>query len=349
MTGGGAYRDASTTQHGAAASGLALVPIAVAEAAIAADGPPIVFADFGAAQGNNSLEPVRRALAVVRATAPDRPVFVVHADIVGNDFTTLASVLETAPDRYDVADHHVLPLMAARSLYDRMLPADTLAFGWTASTLHWLRRAPGPVADHFFVQQSSDTGAKTRFAAQSAQDWLDFLGARAVELAPGASVVVVDVLMGDDGRMGSEALFDALNAALVAEHDRDALRAGELARVVYPTWFRSLADLRAPFDPVFTASSGRRLELVDVQPVVEDDPFRDQLDDPDAYAAAQVAFLRGFLEPSFAAALDPDRAPAERSAILDGVWDAARARIAADPASVSPSYRLVALRVRRAR
>jgi hypothetical protein len=321
----------------------------MADVAVAADGPPLVFADFGAAQGNNSLEPVRRALAALRSTAPDRPVLVVHADIVGNDFTTLASVLETSPERYDATDGHVLPLMAARSLYDRVLPPDTIVFGWTASTLHWLRHAPGPVADHFFVQQSSDTAARERFAAQSAQDWVDFLRARAIELVPGASVVVVDVLVGDDGRMGSEALFDALNAALVAARDRGQLRGGEFARIVYPTWFRSLADLHAPFQPMFTGEGGARLELVDVQPVVEDDPFRDQLSDPATYAASQVAFLRGFLEPSFAAALDPDRTPAERAAVLEAVWAAARAGVAADPAAMSPSYRLVALRVRRAR
>ena len=132
-------------------------------------------------------------------------------------------------------------------------------------------------------------------------------------------------------------------------HERGDLRAGELARIVYPTWFRSLADLQAPFEAGFAGEAEARLELVDVQPVVEDDPFRDQLADPATYAASQVAFLRGFLEPSFAAALDIDRTPAERAAVLEAVWTAARAGVAADPAAMSPSYRLVALRVRRAR
>lgn len=348
MAGAGVYRDASQTQHGAAAAGLALIESAVAAAAVAPEGPPLLIADFGAADGHNSLEPVRRALAALRARAPGRPVYVVHADIVGNDFTTLASVLETAPERYDRDDHQVLPLMAARSLYDRILPAGQLTFGWTASTLHWLRHAPGPIAGHFFVQLSHDAQARAAYAAQSARDWRDFLAARAAELAPGAGVVIVDVLMGDDGLMGSEALFERLDAALSRCRADGVLTAAELGRIVYPTWFRSLDDLSAPFAPRYVAPGGERLELLDARPLLEDDPFAAQLDDPAAYAAAQTAFLRGFLEPSFAAALDTRRSPGERADALEAIWTATRAEIAADVRGASPTYRLVALRLRRA-
>lgn len=237
--------------------------------------------------------------------------------------------------------------MSARSLYDRVLPSDQLVFGWTASTLHWLRQAPGPVPDHFFAQLSDDADSRSRYAAQSARDWTDFLAARGAELAPGASVVIVDVLMDSDGVMGSEALFNCLNDALVRCRDDGGLTQGEFARLTYPTWFRSLADLRAPFSPEYVAPNGARLELVDVDPVVEDDPFAHQLGDPQAYAQSQVAFLRGFLEPTFLASLDPSRTPSEREAALEAVWRGARDAITADPQAVSPSYRLVALRIRR--
>lgn len=348
MAGHGAYAAASSTQHAAAAAGVALIRPAIDDAAPAADGPPVVLADFGAATGNNSLAPLGAALAELRARhAPTRPVLVVHADIVGNDFTTLASVLETAPDRYDRGDPHVLPLMAARSLYDRVLPAGTLAFAWTASTLHWLRLPPGPVEGHFFAQLSDDAAARRRFAARSAEDWRAFLSARAVELAPGASVVAVDVLMGDDGVMGSEALFDRLAGALRGCRDAGVIDDGELERLVYPAWFRSLAELRAPFAPGFVAAGGERLELMSIEPIVEPDPFRGLLDRPAAYAAAQAGFLQGFLEPSFAAALNPARTPERRAEALEAIWARTRDAIAADPHGASPDYRLVALRVRR--
>lgn len=191
-----------------------------------------MLADFGAAQGTNSLEAIRRALAVLRERAPGRPAFVVHADTPGNDFTTLGETLETSPDRYDRDHPEVLALMAGRSLYDRVFPSGQLRFGWTASTLHWLRRDPGPVADHFFVQLSSDGEAKESYGGESAQDWRDFLDNRACELAPGAGIVIVDVAMDDEGVMGSEALFDRLNDALVACRDRGLIQADEFARMV---------------------------------------------------------------------------------------------------------------------
>jgi hypothetical protein len=347
MAGDGRYSASSATQHTAAAAGLALIDAAVDDAAVAAQGPPLLLADFGAATGTNSLEPIGAALRALRRRAPSRPVYVVHADIVGNDFTTLATVLETSPQRYAADDPHVLPLMAARSLYDPVLPADQLAFGWTASTLHWLSRAPGDVRGHFFVQLSDDAAARGRYAERSAADWRAFLDGRAAELAPGASVVAVDVLMGDDGLMGSEALFDRLADALRGAHADGALTPEELDRIVYPTWFRTLAELRAPFAPEYRAAGGQRLALVHVEPVIEPDPFADLLDDPPAYAEAQVGFLRGFLEPSFTAALDPERGDAGRGAALERVWTRARDLVAADPRAVSPAYRLVALRVRR--
>jgi SAM dependent carboxyl methyltransferase len=347
MAGDGRYAEESTTQHGAAAFGFPLIEPAVAGAPLEPAQPPLVLADFGAAQGTNSLEPIRRALAALAARAPGRPALVVHADIPGNDFTSLAHTLEESPERYDRDRPGVVPLMAARSLFGPVLPPAGLHFGWTASTLHWLSAAPGPVHGHFFVQLSADAEARRRYADRSAADWRAFLDARAVELVPGAGIVIVDVLMGDDGLMGSEALFHALNGALSEVAAAGRLRPDELDRVVYPTWFRSAAELRAPFAPVHTAPGGEVLELAELRPVTFPDPFAALRDDADAYARAHADFLDGFLGPSFAAALDPARSEAERTAILTEVWAGARRRIAADPARVAPAYRLVTARLRR--
>jgi hypothetical protein len=346
----GDYARRSATQHGAAEFGFPLIARAIEDLTPSEDRRPLLLADFGAAQGTNSLAAIGRALSGLRRRAPGRAVFVVHADIPGNDFTTLADTLENSPDRYDREQPDVLPLMAARSLYQRFLPEGELDFGWSASTLHWLSSAPGPVNGHFFVQLSSDVAARARYAAQSATDWRDFLEARAPELALGAGLVIVDVAMDTNDLMGSEALFDRLNDALLACGERGLLSAGELAAMVYPTWFRSLDELRQPFAPRFTGAGGAELELAALEPVVMEDPFRDAFEesgDADAYARAQEGFLEGFLGPSFAAALDPMRPEPERQAALDGLWATARRLIAEDPRAVSPSYSLMTALVRR--
>lgn len=342
MSADGRYALGAATQRDATEIGVGLIAAAMESVELTPTGPPLMIADFGAADGANSLGPISHVLRSLRQAVGRRPVLVVHADIVGNDFSALAATVANSPQSYTRDDADVVPMMVARSLYGTVLPSDSLTFGWTASTVHWLSKPPGPVADSFFVQMSTDTCAQAAFAAQSAADWRMFLRARAEELCVGSSVVVVDVLMDDDGVMGAENLFTALDTALAVCRDDGTISAQEYADIVYPTWFRSTAELRAPFAPTFETEAGRRLELCDLTTGHLPDPLSSLITEPQAYAAAQVDFLRGFLHPSFAAALRPERRPA-----LDRVWTLTGELVAADSAGVTPDYRLVALRVRR--
>jgi hypothetical protein len=162
-------------------------------------------------------------------------------------------------------------------------------------------------------------------------------------------VVLVDVLMGDDGSMGAEPLFQTLEDALRARRDAGDLTLEEYRAIAYPTWFRDLAELRAPFAPTYTGSDGGALELVTLTPVDLPDPFLAAYradHDADVYATRQAGFLRGFLEPSFRAAL-AERPADEQTRLLDAVFADTATRIAADPDAVTPDYRLVTGRIRR--
>lgn len=347
----GYYDQHSATQGSAADLGLGLLADAVHDLddrVVAGDARPRI-ADLGCAQGHNSLRPVGAALDAL-AAAGAGPVDVVHTDLPTNDWATLFAVVEHDPSSYLRAHPDAYPSVIGRSFYDRLVAPASLHVAWTASTLHWLRTSPGPIADHFFVQSSTDAAARERYRAEAAADWLAFLDHRSVELAPTGSVVFVDVRMGDDGTMGSEALFDCLEDALRAARDAGRITADEYAHLAYPTWFRTLDELRAPFtDGRCTGSSGGVLELVHLEPVELDDPFLAAYHadgDATAYGAAQAGFLRGFLAPSFATAL-ATRTAHQRDVVLDEVFTDAARRIAADPAAVSPRYRLVTGRVRR--
>ncbi len=354
MAGGGDYRDRSVTQHEAAAVGYPLVATAV-DAVVGAAPPAAgtaVFADLGAASGNNSLRPLAIALDRLRAAPAgggDPGVLVVHTDLPGNDFRTLFGVVEDEPGSYLVGRDEVFPLVAGRSFYRRIFPAASLWFGWSASSLHWLSAAPGPIPDHFFIHLSHDTACQAAYLTRSRADWAGFLDHRAVELVPGGGLVIVDVLRGDDGLVGSEALFDALAGAIARQRDAGLIGDREYADLLYPTWFRSRSEIEEPFTPDFRASDGSRLELLDVRESVLTDPFADLLATGDAagYARQQAGFLRAFLEPSFASQLAADRDQASRTGVLDAIFTATRDAIAADPAAVGPAYRLGAVRVRK--
>jgi SAM dependent carboxyl methyltransferase len=286
MAGGGGYRESSVTQREAGAIGFPLVAAAVDALTAAAGGSSTValIADFGAASGNNSLRPI--AIAIDHMPSGDtsgpterraREVLVVHTDLPGNDFRTLFDVIDHDPASYLEGRTGVYPLVAGRSFYDRIFPATSLSFGWSSSSLHWLSAAPGGIPDHFFVHMSHDADCRARYLARSSDDWRRFLHHRSVELVRGGGVVVVDVLRGDDGLMGSEALFDRLAGAIARQRDAGMISAAEYSALVYPTWFRSVAEIREPFDPTFTGTDGSVLELVDLRESVLADPFGDLL------------------------------------------------------------------------
>ena len=348
MAGEGFYGRHSAPQHAIASLGLDLLDTAVDHVELPADDRPLIVADFGAAQAHNALAPMQRIIDRLRARTSSE-VVIVHTDLPSNDWATLFEVVDgSVPSQADGTIHS---FAAGRSFYDRIFPARSVAVGWTSSTLHWLRNAPGPITDHFFVQLSSDDAARQRYREQSEQDWRDFLRCRAVELRPNGSVVFVDTLMGDDQIMGGEALFDALQASIATMHRGGAISDAGYGALAYPTWFRTEAELRAPFSPEFAGPSGAALRLVDLRTVVLDDPFLAAFQtsgDAGAYAAAQVGFLRGFLEPSFEAELAGAGA-GDPGPALDGLWQGLTARLAADPLGVSPRWRIVVGRVRRSR
>ena len=348
MSAHGRYATESKTQQAASSFGLPLIDKAIRGLERIPFGP-LLIADFGAADGTNSIEPISRALDALRDRGALRPVGVVHTDIPGNDFSALCETLETSPDRYTVERPWARPLMAGKSLYGRVFSDGALHFGWTASTLHWLSEIPAPVDGHFFAQQSEDRDAREAYSECSAADWLKFLESRAAELTVGAATVIADVAVDKKGSFGAEGLFQTLDDAIRDCVERELFDEREYESINYPAWFRSLSEVRAPFAPRFEAPGGEQLELEASESHSLDDPFRKLLEDGDAqaYAAAQAGFLEGFLGPTFAGALDDERPDAEREQAMAGLWERVRERIAEEPSS--PTHRLFTALIRRTR
>ncbi|MBN8248035.1 MAG: SAM-dependent methyltransferase [Verrucomicrobia bacterium] len=337
MTSDGFYARHAGTQGGAAGLGIPL--LLRAAAALQCHGASLQLAD---------LLPLGALITALRARSMV-PVSVVHTDLPTNDWATLFRVLDSDPRSY--LRHHadVYASVVGRSFYERLFPPDSLSIAWTSSALHWLSRAPGPIPDHFFVHRSADPGVQDAYRRQSVSDWTTFLAHRSQELRPGGALVWVDVLRREDETMGAEALFDCLETALRAARDAGTITPAEYAAMVYPTWFRSLEEFRAPFAPEVAGPSGGTLHLEELEPVELPDPFLESWrtsGDADAYGRAQSAFLQGFLEPSFQAALKT-RPPEVARDILSSLFSDIARRIAQDPQAVSPQYHLVRGRVTR--
>lgn len=343
MEGQGVYSEHSLAQHSAGEYGLpALGPAVDGVAPTLVDAPIVVIADLGAAGGRNELRPLGVSITGLRDRGVDAPITVVHTDIPTNDFTTLFETVERDPHTY-LGTPDVFAFAAGRSFYERIFPSATVALGWSAIAVHWLSDVPAPLVDHVYCTFA--TGAtRDAWARRSAADWRAFLDARAAELRPGGQLVVVGGASRDDGSSGADALMDALNHAIRVEVDAGTLTQAEYDGMNVPTWNRTLADFRAPFDD----GSASPLALEESELRSLPDPYLAAFrtsGDADAFGDAVSAFLRAFTEPSLFGALD--RPAAEREAIADRVYADVCARAAADPPALETTWHVAVLRISR--
>src|ERR671938_1590370 len=87
MKGHGFYNEHSRPQQTADSLGLPLLGRAVEEMTVPQGAEPAVVADFGAAQGRNSLGPMRLAVKKIRQhTRVSTPILVIHTDLPQNAF-----------------------------------------------------------------------------------------------------------------------------------------------------------------------------------------------------------------------------------------------------------------------
>jgi SAM dependent carboxyl methyltransferase len=117
---------------------------------------PIVLADYGSSEGQNSLAHMRTAIAVLRARiGQQRPIMVYHTDLPANDFTSLFKVVHNHPDSYLRDQQNIFPSAIGRSFYHQILPPNHVDLAWSSYAAVWLSRIPCPIPDHFFVPCSS--------------------------------------------------------------------------------------------------------------------------------------------------------------------------------------------------
>ena len=324
MEGRGFYNAHSRPQAAAASRGMGLLAQAAERVGPPPAGAPIVVADYGSAEGRNSLAPVGNAIRVLRRRHR-APISVVHVDRPGNDFASLFNLLRTDPGSYLAAAEDIFPYAVGASFYDRVFPAEQVCLAWCSIALHWLGALPEGVQGHAWP--SHLTGAEREpFARQADADWRTFLRHRAAELRPGGRLVVVVPILDRDGSWGIGELAARTTAAL-REMVRDgALREAELARMVVPVYNRTAAELEAPF-------ADRTLDLVVEAQSLDRSPdplWQAYLASGDAAALAgdYAGFVRAAFGPTLAGALDPDRSPDERGAFIARLEAGVSARVA---------------------
>jgi hypothetical protein len=345
MRRGGFYNRHSAPQHEAAAFAAERLAQAARAAPLPEPGASLVIADYGAAQGGNSLAPMRAAIAEIRTRMPEpAPISVVHTDIPGDDFTALFTLLETSPESYLSGAAGVFPFAAGRSFYRQIFPPGSVSLGWSAIAAHWLSAAPAVIEGHIWPPRAEPT-TRAAFARQSAADWRDFLRHRSVELRPRGRLVVIAGASDEKGDIAALGLMDMANAALRAMVAEGALAADEYRRMAIPTYNRTPAEFAAPFAAAEN-SGGLALEQGELR--VLSDPIWAEYQrsgDREAFVAACGDFFDAAFSPSLFSALAEARTADQRQRLAADFGARLRALIAANPKAAVCDWRVFVMAI----
>jgi len=305
MAGNGAYNHDVRLPASGIDKALPLWEAAAQRAAL--DGEPIVLADYGCAEGGNSLLPMEIAIRNVRRRIPDdRPISIFHIDQALNDFNCLAGVLSSHPRRYSLNQPNIFTNMIGRSFYEQVLPANSVHLAWSSYAAVWLSRVPALIPGHIFPSCAAGE-ARAAFERQGAEDWETFLSMRAREMRPGARLVVVLPATPVRGSHTFAGFMNVANAALEEMVHDGVITAEERRYMVLLSYARRKEELLAPFarDAQFQRLYVEACEMESIVDPVWADYQRDS--DRLALARGQARFFRAVFTPSLAAGLDGKR------------------------------------------
>jgi len=250
----------------------------------------------------------------------------VHTDLPSNDFASLFTTLQEDDSSYLAGQKHVYPSAIGRSYFEPILPKGRVHLGWNTWTLHWMSCNPVEVDDHLIAALSASQSARAIAQRQQAQDWANFLAARAGEMADGARLVSMPIGCTPELH-GWNWVFKELWGAAASMAEDGLLTRADLMRFTAPVAGRCVDDLKAPFaDGPF---HGLVLEHAEVRQAP--DPFWDefqQTGDAAQLGRGWSGMMRAVSGPVAAAAFagHPDS-----GALVDELFRRMESRIAAAP------------------
>jgi hypothetical protein len=349
MKGHGFYNEHSRPQQNADSLGLPFLERAVEELNVPQGAELAAVADFGAAQGRNSLEPMRLAVEKMRRrTTISTPIVVFHTDLPQNDFGSLFALVEDSPESYLRSVENVFALAAGKSFYERIFPDGFPSLGWTAVSVHWLSKVPCNIPDHVYAQRAGQRVRKA-YAEQAREDWQRFLGHRARELRPGGELIVVAVTTDDTGNTGGESLMDLTNEPLLAMVETGFIRPEEYRRMNMPAYHRTMQEFTEPLRSGTLTEGLVLMESIRAEFSDQLWPEYEQRGDTSAFAASYTEFMRAFTEAPLFAGLDADRTPADRERLVKEYFERMRSLIEVNPKRARWDWHVALLRVAKKR
>ena len=320
---------------------------AIAAMDVGGSGKPFHIADYGAADGGTSMDLHRATIAALRGRVPNRTVCITYTDLPRNDYSALFATANGGhPDVTSYRDEHddIFVYAAATSFFQPIFPPETIDFGFSATAMHWLSSLPCPVSEHIHMAGAHGVELET-LRARARADWQDILLARASELKPGGRLMTVNLALADDGchmgNTGGTNMFDVMNRLWRALVDDGTITTAEYRRTTIPQFYRTPAEFHAPLLDTDGPIRRAGLRLVHAETRFTRCPYAARFaEDGDAnrFAQTYVPNTRTWSETVFVNALDAERPPAQRRAIVDRYFESFVDLVRSDPEPHAMDY-----------
>jgi hypothetical protein len=334
MLGHGFYNKHSHEQGKANTYGLPLIIEAINQVDLRQVGSEFRIADYGSAQGQNSLLPMKTAIAQLTTRAANSgrtriPITVTHTDLPTNDWTTLFQTVLSSLDSYLADQSNVFCFASGTSIYCQIFPPNHIAFGYSAITEHWLSRKPCNIPGEIWSARATGE-VHDAWAAQAKADWHAFLQYRALEMQPSARLLIVGSGANQQGNSGAEGLFDLANTLLQYLVKDGTLHPDEYKNMAIPTYYRTAQEWNEPF----TSDSNFALSLDHFEEFPLPDVYLERFEqdgDAQAFAKAYTGFFKAAFEPCLFVNLSDKRTPADRQRVIDSFSQRLQFALAQDP------------------
>ncbi|MBB6421607.1 hypothetical protein [Streptomyces sp. AK010] len=159
-------------------------------------------------------------------------------------------------------------------------------------------------------------------------------------------MVILGGAAADDASSGAEGVMDTANAVFVELVERGLLDADEYARMMIPTWNRTLEEFLAPLraEPLVRDLSVEEHSLVALPDILLEEYHATR--DVEHFAGRVTGFFEAAFGPSLFSVLSPGgRSPEALTELMAEFRTRLAARVAADPGAVETHWHVVLLRI----
>lgn len=207
------------------------------------------IADYGCAQGKNSLEPLSVILPILnRRYDNKKEIAVIHIDKENNDFSDLFKTINNSDDSYQkITINNIFSLATGSSYFNQVVPKNSISLGFSFLSIHWLSKVPKKEWNNILFK-GSNNDAIEEVRSIAAEDWRTFLDKRNEELKTGGKLVMSILGQDDNGNLGFEDLFGNADTVLKNMVKTNLISFTEFKNMKACFYTRSKLDILQPFE-----------------------------------------------------------------------------------------------------